>query len=58
MSHSEFTPIVHLPIFHDDDKPTWTGDINDMSRTIDARFLADEQRIMRLEQLVNELGGK
>lgn len=35
MSATDHTIKLGLPLFRDDDKPTWRGDINDMSQRID-----------------------
>lgn len=38
MGASNQTPTIELPLFSDDDKPTWRGDINGANNTIDAEF--------------------
>ena len=38
MGASKFTPNLDLPIFEDDDKPTWRGDINDSHYKLDKGF--------------------
>lgn len=42
---SDETPLLNLPLFADDDRPTWRGDINGMNNTIDAAFGADRGQI-------------
>lgn len=46
MAHSTETPNVKLPQFEDDDKPSWTGDVNEAMTKIDAEFA-------RLQGLIN-----
>lgn len=36
MGASTFTPNLNLPLFSDDDRPSWRGDINGMNNTLDA----------------------
>jgi hypothetical protein len=39
MSSTNRTPLVRLPLFVDDDKPTWLGDVNDAMTLIDRQFV-------------------
>lgn len=48
MAHSKRTANYDLPIFDDDDKPTWTGDFNELSTKTDAE-------LARLKGLVDSL---
>lgn len=42
---SSSTPTINLPIFADDDRPTWRGDINGAFNAIDSAISADRGSI-------------
>ena len=49
MGSSEQTPILSLPQFGDDDRPTWRGDLNGAFNNIDAGIGADRGNIGNLQ---------
>ena len=48
MGHTKSTPNYNLPQFASTDKPTWTGDVSEISEKVDAQ-------LARLEGLINSL---
>lgn len=55
MSHSAATPTKNLPMFEDDDKPSWLGDFNEAMTKIDTAFSAQEALIVALQNRCSAL---
>lgn len=53
MAHTNLTTNKHLPLFVDDDKPTWLGDFNEAMNKIDAEFGRLQGLIDSLQTQVN-----
>lgn len=53
MAHSLSTPNKALPKFADTDKPTWTGDWNELVTKVDAEFGRLQGLIDALQTQVN-----
>ena len=53
MGATEYTDKLRLPVFHDDDKPSWLGDHNDMVRKIDNGFTAHDEDIRSVNNIAS-----
>lgn len=53
MGASNLTPNIHLPLFVDDDKPSWLGDINEAMTRIDSDSGAQTAEINTLTTQLN-----
>jgi len=55
MGATNRTPNKQLPIFIDDDKPSWLGDFNDAMYKIDAEFGRIQGVLNDLQTQINNL---
>lgn len=53
MGASSLTQNVLLPVFADNDKPSWLGDWNNAMKKIDAAFAAKEAEVNTLTNQLN-----
>lgn len=55
MGATNLTPNLHLPLFTDDDKPTWLGDVNHASSVVDSAYGALQAQIATLTTQLNTM---